>query len=271
MPPSDSDNTVRQEPVNQLDRLTKIIEELRGENGCPWDRKQTPASLSIYLVEEVYELVAAIGSGRVEDICEEIGDVLFQLLFLVKIYHESGKFDITDAARGISEKMIRRHPHVFGESQVSTVEDVRRQWKEIKREEKKAGPRESVLDAVPGSLPALIRAYRISERAGGVGFDWDDLSGVMKKLEEEWSEFNRAVEQKEPSEISMELGDLLFTMVNVARLARVHPETALSESTRKFEHRFRLMEQWLAAEGKRIDAAPRDELERLWAEAKKMD
>ncbi len=270
-PSSDPDKAVRIDPPNQIDLLIKIIETLRSEQGCPWDRKQTPASLSIYLVEEVYELVEAIGSGRVEDICEEIGDVFFHVLFLARMFQESGHFDIVDVARGVTEKMIRRHPHVFGASQVSTVEGIRKQWKEIKRKEKKRPPGDSILDAIPGSLPALIRAYRVSERAAGVGFDWDGLEGVMKKTEEEWSEFNQAVARKQPSEMSMEMGDLLFTMVNVARMARIHPETALAESTRKFEKRFRFMEKQLSTSGVSIESAPRDELERLWEEAKKRD
>lgn len=268
-PSSASDQSAGPESLDQILRLIKIIETLRGKNGCPWDRKQTPASLSIYLVEEVYELVEAIGSERPGEICEEIGDVLFQVLFLTVLFQEAGHFDILDVARIISEKMIRRHPHVFGDSSVSNVEDVRKQWKEIKQKEKSGSLRNSILDSIPGGLPALLRAYRVSERAAGIGFDWESIEGVMRKTEEEWSEFNQAVALKNQAEISMELGDLLFTLVNVARMARVHPETALAESTRKFEKRFQFMEQQLSAQGKAIESVPRAELEALWEKAKK--
>ncbi len=267
-PSSPQDLSTPPNPQNQIHRLMHIIEKLRGENGCPWDRKQTPASMSIYLVEEVHELVDAIGSEFPQAVCEEIGDVLFHVLFLARLFQEAGHFDIQDVARVISEKMIRRHPHVFGDGSVAGVEDVRKQWKEIKRKEKSHSTQNSILDAVPGGLPALMRAYRISERAAGVGFDWENIQGVMRKAEEEWAEFNQAVDLSKPAEISMELGDLLFTLVNVARMARIHPETALAESTRKFEKRFRYMEQQLSAQGKDMESVPREELEALWVKAK---
>ena len=260
----------------------RLIQRLRGENGCPWDKKQTPATLSVYLIEEMYELVDAIASKKPADVCEELGDVLFQLLFIADLFRESGHFDIEDAARLNLQKMIRRHPHVFGEETAATSEDVRRQWHRIKSEEKKsagdAGAPAGVLDSVPAGLTALLRAYRISERAARRGFDWTSLSGVMEKVEEEWAEFKAEVRKiesvaSEPDvaargNLSLEFGDLLFTLVNVARFARIHPETSLADATRKFEKRFRHMEAVAAQDGVSLESVSHDELDRLWENAK---
>lgn len=225
--------------------------------------------MSIYLIEEVYELVEAVRTGDVRAVCEELGDVLFHILFMANLYHEAGEFDLPAAATQVLEKMIRRHPHVFGDTRADDVDAVRQQWTDIKKQEKKDAGQPSVLDSVPGGLPALMRAYRISERAAGVGFDWDDIDGVMRKVEEEWDEFVEAVARNSRTDISLEFGDILFTLVNVARFARIHPETALAESTHKFEQRFKRMEDRIAAEGQSIDTAPRDRLESLWNEIKK--
>lgn len=260
----------------------QLIQRLRGENGCPWDKKQTPATLSVYLIEEMYELVDAIGSKSPEDVCEELGDVLFQLLFIADIFHDSDQFDIQDAARLNLQKMIRRHPHVFGEATAATSEDVRRQWHRIKTAEKKSsgdtGIPAGVLDSVPTGLPALLRAYRISERAARTGFDWTSLSGVMEKVEEEWAEFKAEVRKIETTasgsgaaereNLSLEFGDLLFTLVNVARFARIHPETSLADAIRKFEKRFRHMEAAALQDGVPLESVSHDDFNRLWENAK---
>lgn len=253
--------------------LDAIIERLRAENGCPWDRKQTPKSIAVYLVEEAHELMQAIEAGDEVDIQEELGDVLFQVLFIAKLFQEKGAFDLNAAAAVCAEKMIRRHPHVFGDGSADTPEAVLRQWHVIKRAERaeKNGTADaSILDAVPASLPPLARAYRISEKAARTGFDWDGLNGVMEKVEEEWAEFRREIRSDDDESrhrAAMEFGDLLFTLTNVARHAKFHPDTALVSATRKFEERFRHMEA--ATGGRHIDDVPREEKERMWEEAKK--
>jgi tetrapyrrole methylase family protein/MazG family protein len=255
-----------------LERTLRLVECLLGENGCPWDRKQTPGSLTVYLIEEVFELVDAIESGDADAVCEELGDVLFQLVFVARLFAQDGHFTIDEVIRRNTEKMIRRHPHVFSDAQVSTAEGVRQRWGEIKKAEKGDGKATaSVLDSVPAKLPALLRAYRLSERASGTGFDWDDLKGVMDKVGEEWTEFSAAVSgaPADDGAAEMELGDLLFTLVNVARLARIHPEKSLSRAARKFERRFREMEKMAIDSGRSIDEVPRQEKEQLWEEAKR--
>ncbi len=255
-------------PTPSIEALFDLIARLRGENGCPWDRKQTARTLSIYLIEEVHELVEAISAEQTESILEELGDVLFQLAFIVRLFEEKRQFGFQDVLACNIEKMIRRHPHVFGPDKVETAAEVKKQWREIKQKEK--GSPDSLMDSVPSGMSALMRAYRISERAASSGFDWDSLSGVMGQVESELAEF-RAEIKKDPTALSamLELGDLLFTLVNVGRLAGIHPETALAESTRKFIRRFKSMEAMAARQNRRLDQLPRDELEQLWETAKR--
>jgi len=257
----------------RLAAMVHLVNTLRGENGCPWDRKQTTESLSVYLIEEVFELVEAIASGNRRAICEEFGDVLFQIVFLATLLQDEGKFDLDEVVDGNTAKMVRRHPHVFGEATAADSGEVRKQWRRIKQEEAHASPRASILDGVPSGLPALMRAYRVSERAAGSGFDWEDLGGVMHKVEEEWEEFKSALGVGQaPAEtraaVALEFGDLLFTLVNVARFARIHPETALTSATEKFSRRFRRMEGQLKATGRSLDSVGGAELDRLWQQAK---
>ena len=251
-----------------LENLIQLIETLRGENGCPWDKEQTPETLAVYLVEEVYELLDAIESGSPQEVCEELGDVLFQIFFMAGLYQDMKHFDIHDAARVNTEKMIRRHPHVFGNVETGNTDDIRKRWHKIKLGEKNKSIAASVLDSVPAKLPALMRAYRIAERAAATGFDWDNISSVMEKVEEELSEFKSALPFKK-DEASMEFGDILFTLVNVARFARIHPETSLTRSIKKFEKRFRYMEKTLSEKRKKIENLTRDEMKLLWEEAKR--
>ena len=257
-----------------FEALLRLIAVLRSEEGCPWDRKQTPGTLSVYLIEEIYELVEAIASDNTEAVLEELGDVLFQVLFVAYLYEQDRRFSLQQVLEKIIGKMIHRHPHVFGTEKVESAGEVKQRWRQIKQQEK--GVEDSLLDSVPASLPALMRAYRISERAAGTGFDWKDLSGVMHQAEQEWIEFTAetgdgATSKIAKSKASMELGDVLFTLVNVARLAGIHPETALSQSTQKFIRRFKCMEAMAADNHSTLESLPRDELEGLWQAAKKAD
>lgn len=255
--------------IKNLKRLIGLIETLRGENGCPWDKAQTIKTMAIYLLEEVYELVDAIETENPDEICEELGDVLFHIFFMARLFEEKGAFDIGDVAGLNKEKMVRRHPHVFGSERAENAGEVRKRWHTIKKNEKNHMYHQSVLDSVPGGLPALMRAYTISERAARTGFDWDNIEGVMQKAEEEWSEFQCALNKNDKTDISVEFGDILFTLVNVARFAAIHPETALKDSIKKFESRFRQMEKNLAELGRSFDSVSRDELDTLWKEVKK--
>jgi MazG family protein len=257
-----------------LDALRRLITTLRGEDGCPWDRKQTPATLSVYLIEEMYELVDAIAAGDVAAILEELGDVLFQVLFVAHLYEQDQRFTRQQVLERIIGKMIHRHPHVFGSEKIDSAGEVKQQWRRIKQQEK--GEQRSLLASVPAGMPALMRAYRVSERAAGTGFDWDGLAEVMIQAESEWAEFksevgNGTAAKMDLSKAAMELGDVLFTLVNVARLAGIHPETALSQSTRKFIRRFNWMEAAAAAKEGPLESLSREAMDRLWESAKKND
>jgi MazG family protein len=257
----------------RLQALLDLIDTLRGENGCPWDRRQTPASMGRYLAEEVFELIEAIEKDDAAAVAEELGDVLFQAFFIAALYREAGRLDLEGVLAQIHARMVRRHPHVFGDASAETTEAVRAQWARIKREEKGEAEPGSVLDGVPAGLPALLRAWRISQRAIGVGFDWPDLAAVMGQAEDEWREFRAELSRPDADDdgrrrIAMEFGDLLFTLVNVARFTRIHPETSLTAAIGKFEARFRHMEKTAKAAGKDLSEVPREEMERLWAAAK---
>lgn len=247
--------------------LFELVKALRGEDGCPWDRKQTPQTMVRYLVEEVYELLDAVESGDFEHIREELGDVLFLIVFLVRLFEEQGRFGLEGVVEGSSQKMIRRHPHVFGNDRVSSADEVKQRWHEIKKTEKHPGI-VSVLDAVPSRLPALLRASQISERAARSGFDWDDVSGVIHKVEEEWNELKAELNGPPSDKVSEEYGDVLFALVNVARFANVHPETALSGAIRKFEKRFKYLEKQVSESGKPMASFTAEKLDQLWEAAK---
>jgi tetrapyrrole methylase family protein/MazG family protein len=257
-----------------IQSLIDLIAALRGDSGCPWDRKQTPSTLTVYLIEEMFELVEAINTNNPDGVLEELGDVLFQILFVVQMYQHDGQFSLEQVLERIIRKMIRRHPHVFGSKNVENAEEVKAQWRRIKQQEKDA--QESLLDSIPSGMPALMKAYRVSERAAGTGFDWDSLEGVMTHARQEWGEFEAEVDKPNAIEankqkITMELGDVLFSLVNVARLAKVHPETALSRSTQKFIRRFKQMEAMAAEENHRLEGLSKDEMEQLWNKAKNDD
>jgi len=255
-------------------KLIHLIEKLRGEGGCPWDRKQTPQSLAVYLIEEAHELVEAIRSEDAEAVCEELGDVMFLLFFLAAIYKENGEFDVLKAVSKNVVKMRNRHPHVFGNATVDSAEDVSRNWSRIKAAEKPDRGDGSLLDAIPKTLPALMRAYRVSSRAARTGFDWNDLEGVMSQAEEEWRELKAELEKDADGfnreNVALEFGDVLFTLTNVARFAGIHPDTALDASIRKFERRFHRMERHAFKMEQKFEDLEYDDMHELWERAKRV-
>lgn len=258
--------------MEKIDDILKIINTLRGENGCPWDRKQTPESMLRYLVEEMYELRDSILEDDSEHICEEFGDVLFQLLFISELYAGQGRFALSDCISKICAKMIRRHPHVYNGETLETREKLKERWDEIKLDEKKeAGEtcRQSVLDRVPSGMPALQKCSKVSRCVVKEGFDWETMDEVLGKVGEELKEFESAVEQGEKEKISDEFGDIMFTLVNVARFAGIDPELSLAGATGKFEKRYRHMEKELQLRETVLKDLPAHEVEKLWNRAKK--
>ena len=223
--------------------LIALVESLRGEHGCPWDKKQTPKTMLIYLIEEMYELADAIESDGVEEVREELGDVLFHIVFITRLFQETGDFSIYDVARDITEKMIRRHPHVFGTARLKNTDEIRQNWHQIKQNEKKHARKESVLDSVPENLPALMRAYRIGERTARYGFKGEDRQHLLDRLNSEFEQLKQSIEHTQKDRIENNFGSLLFSLVNLARLLTIHPETALSGAVKAFEKRFRQMEK----------------------------
>ena len=229
-----------------LDPLLRLVETLRGENGCPWDKKQTPRSVSVYLVEEVYELVEAIEKGDAEEIQEELGDVLFHIVFIARMFQEAGQFKLQDVAEGITHKMIRRHPHVFGDRTVSGSEEVIQNWHKIKLNERKSSQNASIFDSVPASLPSLMRAYRISDRAAKSGIEWAEMTTKSQNPDGLPQRINAALRQQDKDLQSQEFGQLLFAMVNICRRAKIHPETALAGTLKKFERQVKKMQDLIA-------------------------
>jgi tetrapyrrole methylase family protein/MazG family protein len=247
-------------------RLVSIMENLRSSHGCPWDREQTMESLKTYLIEEVYEIMEAIEENDPEALREELGDLLFHILFLSRIAEEQGAFDIWDVIDRISKKMVTRHPHVFGEKKVSSSSEVEVNWSDLKEKEK--SNRRSILDGIPKHLPALLRAHRITERAGRVGFDWEKTDDIFEKLDEEIGELNQALSQGHRQKIEDELGDVVFVLVNVARLVGINPEEALRKTTDKFIRRFHYIEETLERSKKSLKEASLEEMDRLWEQSK---
>jgi MazG family protein len=259
--------TTPSETLSALEDLITLIETLRGENGCPWDKKQTPRSIMVYLIEEIYELSDAVESDAAHLICEELGDVLFQVFFIARLFEEAGIFDIGTVARKNTRKMIRRHPHVFGDDRLESTDKIRQRWAEIKRQEKHHRRRSSVLDSVPAKLPALMRAYRVSERAAGAGVGESEPTALLPKARENWESFLTALGASETDRDGAEssYGELLFTLIALGRSMRIHPETALSASTHRFVERFKKMETAAAERGQSLDALSPDERQRLWS------
>jgi len=251
--------------VMGFDELVEIMRRLRG--ACPWDRKQTRDSLKPFLIEESYEVLEAIEEGDPEKIKEELGDLLFQILFHAEIARERGEFDIRGVIEGISEKMRARHPHVFGgAAEIETAEEVVEQWEERKKEEGKL--RKSLLEGIPSAMPSLLRAHRLQARAARAGFDWERVEDVLDKLDEELKEFRAALSKKEQAAIEDELGDIFFVLVNVSRFVGVNPEDALRRTISKFIHRFRHIEMKAEEAGRSLSEMTLAEMDALWDEAK---
>ena len=254
----------RQDQLQAIDRLLTIMNELREQ--CPWDRKQTLQSLRHLTIEETYELGNAILDNDLEEVKKELGDLLLHIVFYAKIGSETGDFDITDVANEICEKLISRHPHIYGDVEVADEEDVKRNWENLKLKEGK----KSVLEGVPRSLPALVKASRIQDKVAGVGFDWEEPQQVFEKLQEELGELQEEVNAQNPEKIEAEFGDVLFSMINYARFLKVDPESALERTNKKFIKRF----QYLEAKAKENNKDLRDmtlrEMDVFWEAAKKL-
>jgi tetrapyrrole methylase family protein/MazG family protein len=239
-----------------------------GEDGCPWDKVQTRASLKPYLVEETYEVLDALDANDPEKIKDELGDLLYQILFHSKISSLTGEFDFRDVIDNLSEKMVRRHPHVFKEGELNTPDQVVKQWEEIKRNEKNQANQKSILDNIPKNLPSLLRAQKLQKKAAKEGFDWDQISDVFDKLDEEIVEFKEAVLKKKSADIQNEIGDMIFIITNIAKCYKIDAEEALRSTNNKFIKRFQYIEQKIKAKGKTLKDSPLEEMERYWKEAK---
>jgi tetrapyrrole methylase family protein/MazG family protein len=250
----------------KFNELVNIVARLRSPEGCPWDREQTRETLKPYLVEEFYELIDALDDDDQEGIKEELGDLLFQIVLQSQLSKEQGTFDIHDVIDGISQKMVRRHPHVFGEHQLDTAADVVEWWDEHKRKEGKIP--ESVMDGVPRSLPALVRARELQKKATGIGFDWERVEDMFDKLEEEVREFREALAGAKHDDIEGELGDILFVLVRISNFVHVNAEDALRKTIRKFIQRFKHIEAGASRMGRNVSEMSLDEMEVLWNEAK---
>ena len=259
----------------RFDQLVDIMRTLRSPDGCPWDREQTLASLRPFLLEEAYEVLDAIDRADTAALRDELGDLVFEAVFLAQLCAEDGQFTIADALASVANKLIRRHPHVFGDrderGSVTTAEDVKRRWEEIKADERaEARHPPSLLGSIPVTLPALLRAYRIGKRAATVGFDWRRPEDVMKKVAEELGELREAIEDGVTARIEEELGDVLLAMANLARHLGVEPEAALGRATRKFSQRFAALEQHFQERRVPLSDVPMDDLEREWTRIKQI-
>jgi len=250
-----------------FERIIQIMDELREQ--CPWDKKQTWESLRPLTIEETYELSDAIINKDFNEIKKELGDVFLHILFYSRLASEEGKFDINDVVKALAEKLIHRHPHIYGNVEAHTEEQVKENWEKIKQKERTQ--KKGVLSGVPQSLPSIIKSYRIQEKAAAVGFDWPEKNQVIDKVKEELEEFLSAVQQDTSDEhIEEEFGDVLFSLINLARFLKVNPDTALEKVNQKFTKRFNYIEEQLMAQNKTFEDVSLDEMERYWTEAKKL-
>jgi tetrapyrrole methylase family protein/MazG family protein len=249
--------------------LVRIMERLRGPGGCPWDREQTRESIKPYVIEEAYEVAEAIDDNDLDELRAELGDLLLQVVFHAEMAREAGTFTVEDVVRGVSEKLIRRHPHVFGDTEVKDSAEVLRNWARIKTDERKHREDNSVVAGVPRAMPALLRAHRLGEKASHVGFDWDSAGAVLDKVREELSELESAVELGDRSAVEGELGDLLFALTSFARHLDLQAEDALQRASDRFIRRFHYIESRLTERQQDVHATSAAELNRLWEEAKR--
>jgi tetrapyrrole methylase family protein/MazG family protein len=254
--------------TDNFNDLIALMARLRGPDGCPWDRKQTTESLKPFLIEECYEVVDALDEGSPDKSREELGDLLFQIIFHARIAEEKGQFTIRDVIATNIEKMTRRHPHVFGDAKLDTDQEVLANWEEIKKKEKGYESRKSVLEGVPRRLPSLLRAHSLQERAARVGFDWSRIDEALPKLDEEIAEFKESLKQEDAAGIEEELGDIFFMLVNISRFLGVNPEEALRKTISKFVHRFQYIEERAENAGRTLNDMTLDEMEKLWQESK---
>jgi tetrapyrrole methylase family protein/MazG family protein/ATP diphosphatase len=249
-------------------RMVDLIRTLCSENGCPWDRKQTPETVHPYILEEYHEMVQAMNGGRKDEIADEVGDLLFMVVFIGHLFRRQGVTTLTEILERVTGKMRRRHPHVFGDVVARDADEVVVNWAKIKASEPNMRERESLLDGIPRSLPALSRAQKLARRASRAGFDWKRPEDVFEKVDEEVAELKRAAAEGSTERIREELGDLLFVAANAARLFNTDGEAALNETSDKFERRFRFIEAALRARGKSPEDADLEEMDELWDEAK---
>ena len=255
----------RKEQMEAFGRLLDVLDELRVK--CPWDRKQTNESLRPNTIEEVYELCDALVKNDQKNICKELGDVLLHVVFYAKIGSETGTFDIKDVCDKLCEKLISRHPHVFGEVKADTAEQVSENWEQIKMKEKDGN--KSVLSGVPDALPSLIKAYRIQDKARNVGFDWEDREQVWEKVKEEIGEFESEVATMDKEKAEAEFGDVMFSLINAARLYKINPDNALEHTNQKFIRRFNYLEEHTIKQGRNLTDMTLEEMDAVWNEAKK--
>lgn len=254
--------------MNRFERLVKVMARLRSPDGCPWDLKQDHQSLKPYLIEEAYEVIEAIDSGDDQKLKEELGDLLLQIVFHARLAEERGHFDISDVAEGISEKIISRHPHVFEKRREITPEEVLHNWEHIKIAN--SGKEEySVLEGVPKSLPALLKAYRVQEKVARFGFDWEKTEDILEKIKEEIGELEKSFREGGGDEVREESGDLLFSLVNLCRRLGHSPEEVLNSTTEKFKKRFQYIEDRLREKGKTLSDSNLEEMDKLWEESKR--
>ncbi len=265
-----------------FEKLAAVQARLRAPDGCPWDREQTHGSLRTYLIEEAYEVLEALESGDDAKFSEEMGDLLLQIVFHSQIAKEEGRFEVSDVIREVHDKMVRRHPHVFGEKRAKDSAEVLKKWEQIKKEEraaaakkgddsKGAGKTSSLLDGVSRALPAALEGFQLTRRAARIGFDWENVEGVIDKMNEEAGELRQALVAKDAERTEEEMGDLLFAAVNLARFLHVDPEIALKKANAKFSSRFRRMEELAAKSGKALADVPREKMEEFWDTAKRSE
>jgi MazG family protein len=268
------DNTAMEKRHADIEKLLNLVEQLRGDNGCPWDKEQTRETLKPLLIEEAYEVLDALDADDPNELKDELGDLLFQVVFHAQIAQERGEFDLAAVIDRSHDKMVRRHPHIFGKADLKTAGEVLQNWEDIKAAEKgipSASHPESdrsLLDGIPSKLPAMHRAYQMTAKASRVGFDWMSLEDILIKLQEEASELVEAQSGNDQKKIADEVGDLLFVAVNVARFLGIDPETALDRSNRKFDTRFRYIESSLKQQGRELKSVSLAEMDALWDEAK---
>jgi MazG family protein len=271
-------------PGQWFEKLVAVQARLRAPNGCPWDREQTHQSLRTYLVEEAYEVLEALESGNDAKFAEEMGDLLLQIVFHSQIAREEGRFTVAEVIREIHDKMIRRHPHVFGKTRAKDSAEVLRNWEQIKAEERRAGvnkgdsktgedlPKEvSLLDGVSRALPATLEGFQLTRKASRIGFDWEDAGGVFEKMREETEELKKALKEQKQLKVEEELGDLLFAAVNLSRFLKIDPEIALKKANAKFSRRFRAMEGLARKNGREFKDLAREQMEAFWDAAKKSE